>query len=116
MKPLYFFLGFLSLALGLIGIFVPVMPTAPFVICAAWCFAKCSPRFHSWMIHHRVFGPLIQDWNARGAIPARAKAIAIPMMSVSMAIIWWRVDNPYVLYGVSAFLVGAAFFVWSRPS
>ena len=51
--------GFLSLALGTIGIFLPLLPTTPFVLLAAVCFAKASPRFHNWLLQHRTFGPIV---------------------------------------------------------
>ncbi len=70
-------LGFLFVALGAIGLLLPVMPTTPFLLVAAACFANSSPRFHSWLLNMRVFGPLIRNWRETRSIPKKAKLLAI---------------------------------------
>lgn len=75
--------GGLALLLGIIGIFLPIMPTVPFVILTAMCWGRASPRFHYWLINHKIFGPMIRDWLERRAIPRRAKYLAWTMMSIS---------------------------------
>lgn len=75
--------GGLALLLGIIGIFLPIMPTVPFVILTAMCWGRASPRFHYWLINHKIFGPMIRDWLERRAIPRRAKYIAWTMMAIS---------------------------------
>ena len=68
------FIGSLALVLGVIGVFVPLLPTTPFILLAAWCFLRSSPRFHAWLTTHPRFGPIIRDWHERGAIvSARAR-------------------------------------------
>ncbi|HVL08431.1 MAG TPA: YbaN family protein [Burkholderiaceae bacterium] len=82
-------LGWLALLAGAIGVFLPVLPTTPFVLLAAACFARGSPRFYFWLSSHRVFGPLLRDWQTHRSIPRRAKQLAIGMMWTSMAISGW---------------------------
>lgn len=82
-------LGWLALLAGMIGIFLPVLPTTPFVLLAAACFARGSPRFYFWLCSHRLFGPVLRDWQMHRSIPRRAKRLAIGMMWVSMTISVW---------------------------
>ncbi|QYY33305.1 MULTISPECIES: YbaN family protein [Cupriavidus] len=82
-------LGALSLLLGIIGIFLPVLPTTPFVLLAAACFARGSERFHGWLLEHPRFGPLVSDWQRHHSIPLRAKCLALVMMWTSMSATAW---------------------------
>ncbi len=76
-KPLLVTLGMLFVALGGIGLILPVMPTTPFLLLAAACFARSSPRFHARLLDTRLFGPLIRSWQENRSIPAKAKKTAI---------------------------------------
>ncbi len=78
--------GSLCLLLGLIGVFTPVLPTTPFVLAAAACYARASPRFHGWLLANRVFGPIIAEWERHRSIPRRVKAMAIAMMATTLGI------------------------------
>ncbi|RZA08047.1 MAG: DUF454 domain-containing protein, partial [Proteobacteria bacterium] len=69
MRFLYLTIGWISLALGILGIFLPLLPTTPFVLLAGICFAKGSPRMHAWLINHPRLGPPIKDWQERRVIP-----------------------------------------------
>lgn len=111
-----FGVGIVSLVLGIIGIFIPLLPTTPFVLLAGWCFMKSSERFHLWMMRHKQFGPIIRDWQERGAIALSAKIFAISMLAVSFVVVWLRVELEPLKYGVSLFLVFLAGFIFSRPS
>ena len=88
MKLFWFLLGFVSLALGLIGIAIPLLPTVPFMLLAAFCFARSSDRMHEWLLTHRSFGPMIDDWRSRGAISARAKRLASVSIAAVFALSW----------------------------
>jgi uncharacterized protein len=81
--------GALALATGVVGIFLPLLPTTPFVLLAAFCFARGSPRWEAWLLAHPRFGPLVRDWRARRAIPLRAKQLAWTMMAVASLGSWW---------------------------
>lgn len=82
-RSVFWFLGALSLTLGIIGIFLPVLPTTPFVLLTAVCWAKASPRLHNRLLAHRYFGPMVRNWEERRAIPRRAKYLAYSMMTLS---------------------------------
>ena len=83
-RPLWAAAGLLSLGLGLVGIFLPVLPTTPLVILAAFCFTRGSPRLRNWITGHGTFGPIIEDWEATGAIPQRVKFWACTVMTLRM--------------------------------
>jgi uncharacterized membrane protein YbaN (DUF454 family) len=68
--------GVLSFVVGAVGVFVPLLPTVPFMLLAAFCFARGSERFHRWLVAHPRFGPAIRDWRAHGAVSRRAKRAA----------------------------------------
>ena len=85
-RLLLWVIGAISLALGVIGIFLPVMPTAPFVLLAAACFARSSPRIYGWLLRHRLFGPMIDTWQRERAVPRRVKWIALASMACSIGL------------------------------
>lgn len=111
----WFALGAAALGLGALGVVVPLLPTTPFVLLAAFAFSRSSDRCHAWLLGHRVFGPLIRNWRAHGAISRPAKVAGILAMGavvgVSVAI-----NAPSALLAVQALvLVAVAAFVLSRP-
>ena len=77
---LYKSLGFIFLGLGVIGVFLPLLPTTPFLLVSAACFAKSSDKWHQWLLSNRVFGPLIKDWQERKCISFSTKVIAISLV------------------------------------
>jgi uncharacterized protein len=109
--------GWLSLSLGIVGIFVPLLPTTPFVLLAAFCFSKSSDTFYLWLIDHPRFGPMIRDWQTKGAIPARAKIIAAISLSLSIAATVLLLAVP-PWAKVAAVLTGICvlIFLFTRPS
>lgn len=107
-RALWVALGVISLVLGVIGIFLPLLPTTPFVLLAAACFARGSRRFHTWLVSHPRFGPTILDWQKHRAIPWRAKVFALSTMWVSMGTTaWFLRARPYA----SLTLIGIALAV-----
>lgn len=109
--------GWFFVLLGMIGIFLPLLPTTPFLLIALWAFSQSSDRFHRWLYTHRLFGPPLQDWSNYGVIPRRAKIIAISMMIVSAVVVILFTETPW--WGVAAMIlvmsIGAA-FILTRPS
>lgn len=75
-------LGLIFVALGAVGVVLPVLPTTPFLLLAAACFARSSPRFYGWLLNSHLFGQLIRNWRDSRSIPRRAKRVAITMMIV----------------------------------
>lgn len=88
-KVLYGFAGGVSLLLGVIGIFLPGLPTTPFVLLAAACFAKASPRVHQWMLRHRILGPILRNWDEHRSLTRKTKSIAIVSMVLMLSISIW---------------------------
>lgn len=116
-KIVLLLIGWLFVIVGAIGIFLPVLPTTPFLLISLWAFSQSSERFHDWLYHHRIFGPPLQDWSKYGVIPLRAKIIALSTMAISAALVILFSSTPW--YGLTAMLilmgVGAG-FILSRPS
>lgn len=88
-KALYGFAGGVSLLLGVIGIFLPGLPTTPFVLLAAACFAKASPRVHQWMLQHQLLGPMLRNWHEHRSLTRKTKSIAIVSMVLMLSISMW---------------------------
>lgn len=110
-------LGWLAVGLGALGIFLPLLPTTPFVLLAAGLFARSSERFHRWLLEHRIFGPLIRDWRAYRSMPRRAKVTALTMVAVVFPISTYAVsDVPYLPWGLVALGVVLFAFLASIPT
>jgi uncharacterized membrane protein YbaN (DUF454 family) len=115
LRTLLFLGGLAALLIGIVGVFIPLLPTTPFVLIAAACFARSSPRFHTWILQHPKFGPLHRAWTESRAIPRRAKALATLMMAGSLLWIWWSVDPLYARVAATLTLVAAGAYIWSKP-
>ena len=107
--------GFSSLGLGVAGIPLPLLPTTPFLLLAAFCFARSSQRWHDWLVEHKHFGPPIKDWRAHGAIPLRAKIIASVMMVGAFLAAFAVGAPPTALIAQLIILPLVALFIWTRP-
>lgn len=116
-RALYLFAGCLSLALGLIGVVLPLLPTTPFVLLAAFFFSRSSEKLHNKLLNNKVFGELIKRWEQEGTIPLKAKLLATFMMltMVSYPLIYRPLDMSVKLMVVGAISLSLA-YIWSRPS
>lgn len=95
--------GFLALGLAGIGVVLPVLPTTPFVLLAAACFARSSPRFHRRLLRSRAFGPMIQRWQADRCVSRETKTVAIGLIAVTFALsIGLAVSHPGARAGLAA--------------
>lgn len=111
-RHLYFAIGTLALILGFIGIFMPVIPTAPFVIVAAWGFAQSSPRVDRWLRSHKHFGKAIRDWEERRAVPRLGKIAATAALSVSLPFTAWMLGAPYWWASALVITVCLCVLIW----
>lgn len=108
--------GLTSLGIGIIGIFLPLLPTTPLVLLAAFCFAKGSPRLHAWLVNHPRFGQSIRDWQEKGAVPPRAKRMALAAMAATLALSF-VLGLSLVLIAIQALcLTCVAVFLLTRPN
>ncbi|MBR1124194.1 YbaN family protein [Bradyrhizobium lablabi] len=116
MRIVYLALGWVFVALGVIGLIMPMMPGAVFLIVAAWCFARSSPRFEAWLLNHPTLGEPLRNWRAAGAIPRSAKIFACAGMAMGFTVFCYSVEPslPFALAVAAGFLACAAYVV-SRP-
>ncbi len=116
MRVFYLCIGWLMVATGIVGAFLPVLPTTPFLLIALWCFSKSSPKLEAWLLSHPKFGPSLRNWRDHGAIPRRAKIAAVSLMTISYAIFWFGTEPSTTSATiVAAVMMGAALFVSTRP-
>jgi uncharacterized membrane protein YbaN (DUF454 family) len=107
--------GFVALALGALGIALPLLPTTPFILLAAFAFAQSSEKLHQWLLDHNVFGPLIDNWQRHGAISRRAKLLSVVSMA-AVLVISVAMALPMVVIVVQVVVLGAAaLFILTRP-
>jgi len=109
-------LGTLCVALGMIGVFLPLLPTVPFLLLAAFLFANSSPRLHTWIVTHRRFGPMIEDWTRSGAIGPRAKRLATLSIAAVFGLSLLLGVGLTVLAIQAAALGCVLIFIWTRPN
>ncbi len=94
--------GILAVGAGIVGIFVPLVPTTPFLLLAGWCFCRSSPRLHRWLLAHPWFGDYLKQYQEQRAIPRRAKILGLLMLWLSMGYLIGFVIQPLWLRGLLA--------------
>ncbi|SMC98694.1 YbaN family protein [Rhizobium sp. RU36D] len=115
MRILLLLIAWLAVGLGIIGIFLPVLPTTPFMILAAALFARTSPRFEQWLIDHPRYGKPLTDWRREGAIARKAKIASISLMTASYGIVWFAGPQSLALrIAIGIILLCCAVFVLTR--
>lgn len=115
-RALWFAVGFGAVLLAVLGLVLPLLPTTPFLLLAAFAFARSSDRWHDWLLRHRIFGPMIDDWRQHGAIDRRTKTLGvISMLGVFGLSLVLKVSVTILAVQATA-LAAAAIFVLSRPS
>lgn len=114
-RLIYLGIGWVAVALGAIGVFLPVFPTVPFLLVAAWAFSRSSERLREKLLNHPVYGPDIRRWQERGAIRRPAKYLSLAAMGGSL-VISFLLGVPAVALAVQAVVLGAvAVFIVRRP-
>lgn len=108
-------LGWLAIVLGTLGIVLPLLPTTPFVLLAAWCFARSSPRFHHWLLWHSPFGRYIRHWQQHRAMPPGAKGRAMLLIVITFAVSIYLVNMLWVRIMLGVMLGVLLLFMWRIP-
>lgn len=116
MKLLLTILGFVAVALGVIGIFLPIMPTTPFILLAAYLFSKSSETFYLRLISIPTFGKIIDDWNSYGIIPLNAKIFACCSITLVLIYFWFATYPIWIPLTVSGILLSTVSYILYQPS
>ncbi len=114
-KILWLLAGLASVAIGAIGVVVPLLPTTPFLLVAAFAFARSSTRLNRWLREHRSFGPLIENWHRDGSIDRKVKRTAIIVILITPVISWLFGVPLWLIAGQLVVLSAAAIFILTRP-
>jgi uncharacterized membrane protein YbaN (DUF454 family) len=108
-------LGFLSLGMAYVGLVTPGIPYSCFVVFAAYCFAKGSPKMHAWLYNHKIFGPFLTNWNEKRVFPHKMKYFMLAMMSSSLLIMWFTGVKPIGILSTGIFMMLVAVWAWRWP-
>lgn len=109
--------GMVSLGLAVLGVVLPGLPTTPFVLLAGICFAKGSPRAHAWLLGHRLFGPMVRDWETHRSLPLKVKWLSTTLMTVMVLLSAWHLaDRPALQALVLVLGAVGAWVVWRMPT
>ena len=109
-------IGWLCVGLAFVGTFVPGIPTTIFLIVALWAFAKSSKKFHSWLLNHKRFGPIMQNWESHKVVPRKAKILMVILQISAVIIFHYSLQNIYLTVLLIITLVFVARYVLSLPS
>lgn len=115
MRPLWLAAGGVALTCGTVGIVLPLLPTVPFLLLAAFCFSRSSDRLHDWLVSHPRLGPPIHDWHMNGAISPKAKRLASLSIAATFLISVALGLDPKILLIQGVTLSAVAIFIWTRP-
>jgi uncharacterized membrane protein YbaN (DUF454 family) len=114
-RYLWLLLGLAATGCGIIGAVLPLLPTTPFLLVAAYAFARSSPRLHAWLLDHPQFGPLISNWQAHGAIASSVKITAIIVMLGALGLSWLMGFALWIVGVQAGVLSVVALFILTRP-
>jgi uncharacterized membrane protein YbaN (DUF454 family) len=115
MRFLWLIGGYLAMGLGVLGIWLPLLPTTVFFLMAAYCFSRSSERLHSWLMNHGTFGPPIHAWQQHGAIALKAKILAVLLMIFSLVAGYYSAMPQYAFILQIVILTCVACFILTRP-
>ncbi|MFK7795792.1 MAG: YbaN family protein [Gammaproteobacteria bacterium] len=108
--------GWISIVLGVIGIVLPLLPTTPFILLAAGCFAKSSPKFHQWLLDHAFFGPLINSYQGDRSIPKDVKVKAIIFIWITLSISIYLLNIYWLRIIIFTLGLVLTIMLWRAPS
>lgn len=105
--------GLAAVGLGIVGAFLPILPTVPFLLLAAFCFARSHPEWERRLLEHPTYGASLRAWRERKAISRRAKISAIVAMTVGVGFTWLTIGWPWVLVSVAVLVISGT-WIWTR--
>ena len=108
-------IGWLAIVLGTLGVVLPLLPTTPFILLAAWCFARSSPRFHHWLLYRSWFGAYIRHWQQHRALPPGVKGRAMLLIIGTFALSVWLVKLFWLRIMLLCMLAALLLFMWRMP-
>jgi uncharacterized membrane protein YbaN (DUF454 family) len=108
-------LGFISLGMAYLGVITPGLPYSIFVVFAAYCFAKGSPKMHAWLYNHKLFGPFLTNWNEKRVFPIKMKYFMLAMMTTSLIIMFVTGVKPIGVISTAVFMALVAIWAWRFP-
>ena len=109
-------LGWGCVGLAFIGIFIPGIPTTPFLIVALWAFAQSSKKFHAWLLNHKRFGPILQNWESHRVVPRKAKILMVIFQFFAVIMFHFSIQNIYLTGILAITLIIVARWVLTFPS
>ena len=109
-------LGWVCVGIAFIGIFTPGIPTTPLLLVALWAFAKSSKKFHSWLINHKRFGSILQNWENHKVVPKNAKIIMVIFQIFAVIMLYWSTKSLLYSIMLAILLIFVARYVISLPS
>ncbi len=115
LRRLWLGLGHGCVGLGALGAFLPLLPTTPFLLVAAWAYARSSPELRARLHAHPRYGPTLRAWQEHGAVPRRAKALALALLVLSWLVVFWTSAHDAVVWGHAAVVAAVAVFILTRP-
>jgi uncharacterized membrane protein YbaN (DUF454 family) len=108
-------LGFISLGMAYLGVITPGLPYSIFVVFAAYCFAKGSPKMHAWLYNHKLFGPFLTNWGEKRVFPHKMKFFMLAMMTTSLIIMFVTGVKPIGIISTAVFMALVAIWAWRFP-
>jgi uncharacterized membrane protein YbaN (DUF454 family) len=115
-KLLYFTAGCVCIVFAYIGVITPGIPYSPFVVAAAFCFARSSERAHAWIMNHPIFGPFLTNWSTKRVFPQRMKYLMLMMMTVSLVLMYISGVKLIGVVSTAVFMMLVAVWAWRWPS
>lgn len=108
-------IGIVFVGLAILGVILPILPTTPFLLVAAACFAKSSPKMQRWLLTNKIFGSMINDWQQHRSIPKKAKYIALSSIVLSVAWSAYMLKSIWLTLLIIALVIGPFIFLWRLP-
>lgn len=108
-------MGVTSVIVGIIGAFLPLLPTTPFVLFAAWCFVESSPKAHAWLLNHPTLGPFIKNWQNNRSLSRKSKMIATLMIIISVIFMLIKLKIMPIKVMNMCIMTLVIQYIWERP-